>query len=439
MKTSTLAGFTALAGFAIGTALPFPGGSRPRETAAEAPRRMVATERPWTAARLAPGDRMAGLAEKAASLDAAEWPAFFRAQLGSPEFSRLAARLWAESDPAGFWRWLREERDALLLDRFAEDLLHAWAQDEPDAAMAAVLEITDGKTGDLLRRRVVDTVLARDLAKGLELAAQAGDFNRFGWGPRDWMKTDPGAAVRGLAELPAHSDYHRFLDYALPIWVESDPHAALEWMKTARPLKGDEWLVGGFKAAAKADPQAALAAARSLEDPDDRETAIGGVLAGGTLTASALGEVLGKLSLDARARFAPDMIRALPRESPEDFAVAAEVVEIAPANRNVATAVENLAREWATRDWQGSWEWAASLTDAERSRRALASVARAAEREQVLSLASEVARLPASSLSDDLFRHLLQRLPEEERAAWIRSLPADRATWAETAAGGERE
>ncbi len=439
MKTSTLAGFAALAGFAIGTVLPFPGA---RETMAETRHRTVAAERPWTAARLAPGDRMAGLAEKAAGLDAAEWPAFFRAQLGSPESSRLAARLWAESDPAGFWRWLREERDTLLLDRFAADLLHTWAQDDPDAAMAAVLEITDGKTGGLLRRRVVDTVLSRDLAKGLELAAKAGNFNRFSWGPRNWMKTDPEAAVRGLAELPAYNDYRRYLNHALPIWAESDPHAALEWMKTARRLKrdkGDEWLAEGFKAAAKADPQAALAAARSLENPDDRETAIGGVLAGGTLVAGVADEVLGELSLDARARFAPDMIRALPRESPEDFAVAAEIVELAPVSRNVATAVEDLARDWAARDWQGSWEWAASLTDAERSRRALAAVARFAKPEQVRSLAGEVARLPASSLSDNVFRNLLQRLPEAERAAWIRSLPADRAAWAETAASGNGE
>ncbi len=109
---------------------------------------------------------MLGLAEKAATLSAAEWPAFFRAQLDSPESSRPLARLWAESDPAGFWKWLKEGRDSLLIERFADDLVKAWAVAQPEQAMDGLMSITDKKLGDRLRDMAIDAVIEHDFEKG---------------------------------------------------------------------------------------------------------------------------------------------------------------------------------------------------------------------------------------------------------------------------------
>lgn len=426
MKARTVALLAALAGFAVGIVLrSVPGPGPELEPAPEAAKSSLAP-RKSASGKPEPGLTMLGLAEKAATLGRGEWPGFFRAQLGFPDRARLAARLWAESDPAGFWRWLRGERDEALIDRFASDLLRVWAGADPDAAMDAVLQITDKDLGDELRREVVDTVIERDLAKGLELAGRAGDFNSFSWGPRAWMKKDPAAAVKGLAGLPPVSDYRHFLKYALPIWAESDPTAVLEWMKSARPLKYEDWLKDGFEAAAKSGPQAALAAARSLADAGHRATALGGIVSSGTLDAGELADVFGELPLSIRARSGPEMIQAQPYKTAADLAASAALLEQLPPGRDTLRAVDTLASRWSTLDARAGWQWAATLPDAAMRREAYVRLSSEATQDSL----PPIADLPLSDLSDELFRKVLQRLPGERRDAWIRQLPADHAAWA---------
>ncbi|WP_193214977.1 hypothetical protein, partial [Luteolibacter marinus] len=377
---------------------------------------------PWSASKLAPGQRMLGMAEKAATLGRTDWPGFFRAQLDFPEASRLAARLWAESDPAGFWAWLREAKDPVLLDRFATDLARVWAGSDPDAAMSALLQVSDKHRGDELRRAVVDEVLETDLAKGLGLAARAGDFNRFSWGPREWMKADPAAVVEGLAGLPKISDYRHFLNYALPVWIESDSAAALAWMTSHDPLPGDRWVKDGFAAAAKADPEAALAAAEALADPRQREEALLGVVASGRLTVEGLQSVLEVLPLKDRGRAGYEVLKSRPMTTPEALATGAELIALLPACRSTLYAVESLARGWRDVDAAGGWQWATTLPDAATRRRAFTVLAG--------SRPDAVASLPVSDLSNDLFRDVISRLPDDREDAWIGGLPAAHAAWA---------
>ncbi|MEI7909819.1 MAG: hypothetical protein WCK77_09310 [Verrucomicrobiota bacterium] len=401
------------------------------------PRRAADNERPWAAAGLTSAERARRFAVKAASLTSMEWPAFFRAQLRSPEWTPLAARMWAEADPAGFWSWLRSQADTSLLMEWGPDLLGVWTLAEPDAAMAVALKLTNKEFADVLRRRIVDAALATDLTTGLRLAALAGDFNRFGWGgSRDWIEKDPQAAVLGLEALPRYADYRLFLSSAVVVWAKADARAALAWLSTQHH-EGELSMFGsfenGFKAAAETDPQAALVAAKALPDIGDRYAAIGAVLTSGKVPPQEVADWLESASLSARAEAVPDAIKALARAAdPAALATATELLDRAPANKQTLYATNAVAYAWGQRDWQAGWDWAAALPDAAMRRAALAKLVGSdkAPRDE---LAAMLAVLPPLALSNDLFVVALARLPADRREAWLASLPPPLAAWAKAA------
>lgn len=296
---------------------------------------------------------MLALVDHAATLRRDQWPAFFRARLSSPESARLAAKLWAEADPAGFWTWLRQDFDPLVFDEFAPDLVRVWAASAPDAAMDAVAAITDKRLGDRLRVAVIDTVLDLDVKKGVELAARAGDFNRFGWGTRKYMKKDPAAAVAALASLPAISKYRLHLRDAVPIWAESDPAAALEWMIANPALAGrpgitfeDGWVREGFAAVAKADPHAAFDAALGIGEPAKRNDALAGLVVSGTLDPETLKLVLAEIPPTHTRLLAMDLIRSRPAATLEDIRESAGMLDLLPSERNNLHGTQSLAMNW---------------------------------------------------------------------------------------------
>ena len=369
---------------------------------------------------------MAGIAEKAASLDSSEWPSFFRAQVDSPESSRLLARLWAERDPSVFWSWLKESGDVHLIDRFGNDLMRTWAAADPDRAMKAALQITEKQLADQLKRTVVDTVIDADLAKGLELASQAGDFNRFSWGARNWISKDPAAAVTGLAALPAISDYRHFLFYAVPEWMKKDPASALAWLKGAELLPRERWLAEAYRAAGEADPQAATDAARSIADPKFRDEALGGVLASGRIDPSQLPELLSELPLSEQSNVGVRRFFSSKPKDAAEFRNMAALFAALPASKNNLTSLGTFAMHWQSEDPEGGWQWVTSLPDAAMRRSALEGIANQATPEQL----SAISQVSLNSLSDKFFESALQRIPADQQEAWISALPASHAAWA---------
>ncbi|MES2921090.1 MAG: hypothetical protein V4819_06080 [Verrucomicrobiota bacterium] len=431
MKPFVLTILCAALGFLAGIAIPRKTES-PKDPDASAPGRR--SSRPWTPSKLPPGQRMLSLANHAASLTPEEWPAFFRARMNDPEGTRLAERLWAEQDPAGFWDWLKQQRDGTLLRRYGKNLLHVWAAAQPDAAMRAANAITDKESSDFLRREVVDTVIAGDLAKGLELAAKAGDFNRFSWGPRSWMKNDPSAAVQGLAGLPERSEYRDFLSYAVAAWAEKDSPALLEWLKTQPVIESERWFGDAFKAAALKDTRSALEAASNLTDPTARDAAIAGVMASGRVPGNETAGLLAQLSVRSRAVATYAAVEAMPMKNAEQIEAASLLLNDAPATRNMLNAVVSVADAWGECDWNRGVAWAATLPNSTMRRKALAAMAFRAGRDRLDTLANTVAAAPMLNLSDELFHNILQTLPDGEEAAWIAKLPPERAAWARSVA-----
>lgn len=428
----------AAAGFAIGICLP-PGGENPKDPTISMRTRSSregGSSPAWLDPKVAAADRMAVFVGKAADLTPEEWPAFFKARLGSPEWSRLAAELWADRDPGGFWDFLRRDKDPMLLDQWGSGLVKTWTVSDPDAAMAAVMAITDKETADKIRREVVDTVLGYDLQKGLQFAAMAGDFNRFSGGPRSWMNENPEAAVRGLAALPKISDYRDYLGYAIEIWAKADPQAALAWMKNENPrrneppLPNDIWMAEGFKAAATEDPKAALATALSMANPRERDKALGGILSSGKVAPTDLPALLDACSLVTQSKVLRNAISSLPKNTPADLAAATEILLHAPASRNSLQATATIAEGWAALDWNGGWQWAETLPDVATRREALETLARRANADQRATLATRIAGLPDMELSNRFFENILRNMPENERNSWIEKLPPARAAWA---------
>ena len=399
--------------------------------------------RPWLDPAVGQDRRLAAFVDRAASLTPEEWPGFFKTHAESPEWNRLAAQLWADQDASGFWKFLRQSGDQVALNRWAPDLLQAWTQQDPDAAMDAAVAITDKKTGDTLRRVVTETALNADLTKGLELTIRAGDFNHFSWGGnRPWIEQNPEAAVRGLAMLKTGDDYRNFLSDAVEAWVATDPKKALDWLVNEspndRPQFGGgsfDWLSNGFNAAAKADPQAAMEAALAYQDPDERDRALSGVLESGAIAASDIPRLLAGCSPFIQSQSIQRILQSLPKNTAADFAAATQVLIQGPTGENSLEATKELANAYWKLDQNSdtAWDWADSLPDMAMRRAANEALASNLRSQQFEDLAKRASQLPISELSNQFFQNALTGKTQEEQEAWINQLPADRAAWARDA------
>lgn len=370
MKPVLLSVVTVLGGFALGYLATRQTGEDLPAASEMAAAKSKAEPREASAGKLPPTSRMQAMADKAAKLSSTEWPAFLRARLDSPEESRLAARLWAESDPAGFWSWLKEERDLFLLDRFGADMMKVWALTDPDAAMDAAWQVTHKIPGDKLRRAVVDSTLNHDLQKGLELMARMGSAESYGSGPREWMKTDPATAVRGLAALPTANRYGvDLLEYALSAWIEMDSGAAIEWLKSDQAQKCGVWtqpspeMQRAFRKAAQADSKAALEVARSYADPEQRDEALAGVLEGWKGDLAEAKEALEDLPLHSLVSLGTSAVMLRPANTVADLQQSSSLLDAVPPSGATAKATEELARRWRRIDRDTGLKWAESLAD----------------------------------------------------------------------------
>lgn len=370
--------------------------------------------------------RLEQLTGMAAKLTRSEWPAFFAARLHSPQETRLAARLWAEADPGGFWAWLRESRDRDHLDRFSEDLLLLWTVQDPEAAMAAVMSVTDKALSDRLRMKLIDAVLDQDFERGMALVARAGTFNGFSSGPTSWIAKDPGLAVSKLAGLPAHNAYRFYLNFALQDWARQDPAACLEWLRKTPPVENEVWRADpvskGFKSVALSKPGEALDAALQLADPAHRSQALAGVISSGKFTPEEVLPLLEQVGLKEKFSLSGELGGF---ELEGDFSNRARILDLLPANMNSHNGYRRVAADWSEQDPAAAWEWAASIEDPVQCRIAIAAMIGNAEATQL----DAVAELPFRALSDEILRQAAAKVPADRQESWLESMPADRADW----------
>ncbi|WP_193214102.1 hypothetical protein [Luteolibacter marinus] len=431
MNRGLLTLLAAISGYAIGSQIPGNAAAPTHPTAAPT-KTSLRPERP----RGSGLSRMEQLTAMAAKLTRSEWPAFFEARLHSARDARLAAQLWAEADPAGFWGWLRESRDRDQLERFAEDLLTVWTRLDPQAAMDAVMGITDSALGDRLRAGVIDAALEQDTAQGLAFAARGGDFNGISTGLTSWITRDPALATRGLAALPTNCDYRSYLKYALSFWAEQDPAACLAWLKETPPRRDQhgrsEWATKGFKTLAFSDVTDALDAALSVSDPDHRSQALAGVIASGLIPPDEAARLLAQVNRIETTQMAWE-IGGYDHSGKGNFENRAGIINLLPVNGNSHNGYRNLASEWSNANPAAAWDWATTIPDPFMSRVAMIAMVDKVEVNQL----DRIADLPFRALSNDLLRAAMSRIPVDQRGEWIDRMPDDRAAWARRIAADE--
>jgi hypothetical protein len=411
-----------IVGLTAGFLIPRPSGSDSAPPVAET----KASERREASAKKGLS-RLEQLTGMAAELSRSEWPAFFAARLHSPQETRLAARLWAEADPGGFWAWLRESRDRDHLDRFSGDLLLLWSVQNPEAAMAAVMTVTDKSLSDRLRKKVIDAVLDQDFDLGIAFVARAGTFDGFSSGTTSWIAANPGRAASKLAGLPAHNAYRFYLDDAVREWARQDPAGCLDWLAETPPPEDEAWRAGpvskGFKSVALSLPGEALDAALQIADSAHRSQALAGVISSGKLTPEEILPFLEQVRLKDMFSL-PGELGGFGLEG--NFSNRARILDLLPANMNSHNGYRRIAAEWSEQEPAAAWEWAASISDPVQGRVALAAVIGHVGASQL----DAIAALPFGVLSDDLLRQAAAKLPADQREAWLARMPPDRAAWA---------
>ncbi|MBK1833579.1 hypothetical protein [Roseibacillus ishigakijimensis] len=413
---------TFLACLLVGLLVPLPEKKNP------APEQPTATKSSHPRRAASPGPL--GLADRAARLSKEEWPAFFAAHLDFPADRDLLAQLWAEADPAGFWQWLREQKNASLVKEFGFNVLIQWTEIDLEGAIAASLDLSNKEVADHVRLRLAFELFQRDVEIGAAYAARCPDFNRFGRrGNVEWMSRDPAAAVKALGGLPRHSEFRSYLDRTLSLWAEQDPQACLEWLQENPPFRNgefwEEWSQEGYRAVALQEPQAALAAAKQLENRHYREQALLGVLSAGKFSPEEQLEILNTLPVSIKNKIGQELIatRISQHKSLSDLQLTDTFLRQVPSNKSTLHRINSLAQNWKRISPETAWDWARSLPDAAQRRVALAEVVTTAPRH-------EIGTLPSEDLSDKLFSSLFFHLRGKEQEDFLNNLPADHAAWA---------
>lgn len=389
---------------------------------------------PWLA--LKGSARLTSCMESLASISPADWPAVFARQQHDELLRPLLVRGWSEADPVGFWNWLKPQKNAALIREFGPAIFSSWARRDPQAAFAAAASIAIVDLRDSLRCRVVETVLASDLSAGFALAAKLGPL-RTGGGDSSWIAMDPGAAVRGLAELPKGSGFFRYnMHTALPAWAKQDPDATLAWLSKGQELceGGAAWPIEVFKGLAAKDPRKALAAAAAIPNGFARDHPLSGAISGAALVLP-VPEIIAwadRISGAIRNDALGYAIKAL---APQDPARAAELLAASSPSSAALRSTSRLASQWAKTDWSAARAWVDTLPDSPMRRVAWKELSANLNTSNTAGMATTAAMLPFSELSDGLLqnvRHALTKQGPAAADAWLSSLPADRAAWAKS-------
>lgn len=407
-----------------------------KDPPAQKPAPSTALERPpWQG--LQGASRLTACLENVASIEAEEWPAVF-ARHGQDELLRGALiEGWSAADPAGFWKWIVQQKDASLISEAGPSLFAAWAKRDAASAFAATGSIASHHLRDPLRSLVVQAELARDLKSGLALAAQFGPLFTNAHVDRSWMEKDPLAAVQGLTALPGgRGSFRRFhLSAAVSILSKRNPEAFLTWLES-KP-RDIEFIVDkeNFTEGGPMDAARAIAALSSLKPGNERNEAIrGAIIIGGA-----------QLSAEEIIRLAGQHLNGWERnnaigEAAEiaaktDLPKAAALISAMPAGRYVIYSARDVAAGWAEQDWNAAREWVQSIPDSPVRREAWKSVSAFLPPERVPEFAASIATLPREELSDDLLLHTRRAVSKtgpEAVANWLKTLPPDRAAWVES-------
>ena len=227
-----------------------------------------------------------GAFAKKDTMGAAEWadalPALSRAKALAG-----VARIWAASDPQAALAWFAEHpaRETNQPDKPMAQQVDAgteafgvWLGRDEEAARAWAAALPPGEARESAEARLIIHLTQNGRA------AQAGELrdvvtaDASGWLGRQVAEgiaqTDPLAAARWAAELPAGPAQEQAVSAAVKRWGERDPAAAANWITQFPPGDVRDRAVAAYsEMAAGADPRAASEWVLQVDDPWQRTQA----------------------------------------------------------------------------------------------------------------------------------------------------------------------
>ena len=281
------------------------------------------------------------------SLPAADYPKAFgfagelRLRGLRPLFERNLLIYWGEFDPPAALAAAQTVRDVNPLYLIGGDLLWGWVGKDPAAVLSWIRQnATEGLRG---------FALAQVLPK--------------------LARTDPQAALAGLAEMPSRLQQQRTLVEVVQQWAAQDPAAAANWATNFPPSTQRSKLIASVAETwARKDFDAALAWAQTLPEADQASAQDG--------TLREIGDTIedwAKTSLDQAIRW----VKHLP-EGPlrtlaigglveqwklQDPAGAAEFVTAMPAEKAQQELLSGVLSSWTSKDSKAAIDWVKGLAD----------------------------------------------------------------------------
>jgi hypothetical protein len=157
--------------------------------------------------------------------------------LDSVTIYRLA-RIWAEQDPAGFWKWLSTGGESRLGDCDVSSIvLAAWFRRDPAAAMAAWREIPIGLRSYRAGMDILTFLMEPDSEERTRLLPYLDELVTMGAG-LSWNAPPNAETAAVLSSLQPGAGRNELLGQLTMNWISKDWKAASAWIGAlTEPLK----------------------------------------------------------------------------------------------------------------------------------------------------------------------------------------------------------
>ncbi len=380
-----------------------------------------------------------GAAEKAT---AAEMPGILRAAEGLPGAVKMLATRWAELDPQHMLATLRaaDGRGGVLGDgRALNVLFEVWTSKSPEAAIAALQDLTAFPRAENMRMTVSNFIMKADPARALQLITQWGFLHYLpDMGPlKKWAEQNPQAAATALvsAKLGKMSEY--YMKAVGKAWAASDPAAALRFAGETGGMAGAQLAQAVIAQWGAIDLPAALAHVGGMSDPFLRNRLGLPLMESWAKTdpRAALAWSAENLTGEARNAATGEIVKAMAAQDRHAAAAFLATLESGPAR---SMALRKFSDEWLGDAWMNNGDkaeataaltWLTALADpAEREAAMVQTVWRLMHRapdETIAFLSTpQGAQAPAMYFAQAA-RHLAGKNPESA-VHWATQLPESR-------------
>lgn len=422
-------------------AAPNPPGGKPSKTVSRGAARSPAQIRLAVQRCDAFGDPLATrerLLELVEGMSAEELATAVPALFSDRVFRTLAAQRWAETDPVALYTFLRGQ-SFLEMDQQDEKyevssiLFRTWAKLDPQAAYeAAVRErLTPAMKNGLWA--VISVTMTEDPAAGLRMAeglAVTGGFERFN--AAEITADNAADFAKAWADLPPGQRFDSRISYlvqkAFSTWTQSEPHDALEWVRTRSDAERVEHMPQILRGLAAKDFPAALSAFDTLPPSPERERA-GPALAArlaATDPAAAISWAESALA-GGRAEAMGEIAEVVAAADPQKAAALAEAM---PPGASRDQFLAKTANTWAQTNLAEAAAWAQQFETGPERRQAIRGMAETWIEQHPESFAAYAAEAPKSEIPEHLLSSTASALVTRDPAQaveWIMALDGNRS------------